>query len=397
MGKKYIATQAVQNDINSKILKLNNKMNLMANALKVSYEEQLEYWNVDKKVLQLYHVSNTDYRHTNYIDVITNNTDTLTASIDNTEDFSITVGHDSVIVTVIPKPVMNGTQTTDVYYIESSATLTITQGIHTASIPVTMSLTKPIAPPSATIFTLSEIKDALNKGIAQHTYRIGDCMRIDLPSTATTSGYGTIQHDGSLGGTYYASIIGFNHNKDFETDGKDSVHFIIGKNENFQDIALNICLTTGQNTGQGYAKSRIKTQILPRIFSYLPTDLQNEIATIRKSECVHNGTNSADVTIDNNTKLFLLSEFEVMGTNAYSSNKYENLTQEQYEYYKAGNSLVRKIYASTSTASDKYISNQWMLRSNYINHGIAIDVYGRLVADQWNGVIAPAFVITADH
>jgi len=70
------------------------------------------------------------------------------------------------------------------------------------------------------------------------------------------------------------------------------------------------------------------------------------------------GSNSSGNVTSTTDYLFLLAEFEVFGTRYYA-NQYEQNSQKQYEYYKAGNSRVAYNHSAVSTAV------WWWLRSAF--------------------------------
>ena len=97
----------------------------------------------------------------------------------------------------------------------------------------------------------------------------------------------------------------------------------------------------------------MRTETIPAIFAKMPVNIQNGIRPVNKLTAT-SGTNSAIKTTSD--KLFIFSEMEVYGsvTNSYIGEG------KQYDYYKAGNSKVKKV---GSTAS------MWWLRSPIKNIG----------------------------
>ena len=170
---------------------------------------------------------------------------------------------------------------------------------------------------------------------------------------------------------FYATILGFDHNKATETGGKNSVHFIFGKNEAGTDIAF--CDFDGSNWSQGsdaafrmnlsntttggWKESYMKKTICPQFLAAMPSEWQSIIGTVTKyTDNTGGSTTGANQVTATQEKIFLLSEFEVQGAKTYA-NESEKNSQQQYAYYANGNSKVRKNHRDGSTAVI------WWLRS----------------------------------
>ena len=91
-------------------------------------------------------------------------------------------------------------------------------------------------------------------------------------------------------------------------------------------------------------RSRMST-----FLSQLPSDLQSAIKAVNKLVSVGNNTSTIETVSD---KLFLLSEVEIFGSTTYSFAGEGS----QYEWYKAGNTKVKKVNGS---------ANAWWERSPY--------------------------------
>lgn len=74
--------------------------------------------------------------------------------------------------------------------------------------------------------------------------------------------------------------------------------------------------------------------------SQLPAALRNVIKTVKKKSGTGGGSSSG--TQQTNDDLFLLSEIEIFGTTTYSVAGEGT----QYEWYKAGNSRIKKVNGS---------------------------------------------------
>ena len=97
----------------------------------------------------------------------------------------------------------------------------------------------------------------------------------------------------------------------------------------------------------GWDGSKIRTETIPAILAKMPENIQNGIRAVNKLTAT-SGTNSTIKTASD--KLFIFSEMEVYGS-AIKSHSGEG---KQYDYYKAGNSKVKKVGGTVSW---------WWLRS----------------------------------
>lgn len=207
--------------------------------------------------------------------------------------------------------------------------------------------------------TPEQVQVAAKSGQAPNYWSIGD--RIGIYINGTFGGL-------SLSGTYYAFILGFNHNSNIE--GNNTVHFQIGKDSSGTDIAF--VYNHGDNstgfyfvsdvyTQIGWAGSVMRQTICPAFLSAMPLTWQNVIKPCTKySDNVGNlksASTAADVT-STSDKIWLLSEFEVYGFQK-RANVAEQNYQRQYTYYANGNNRLRYYHTNTS----KY-ANVW-LRSCY--------------------------------
>lgn len=201
------------------------------------------------------------------------------------------------------------------------------------------------------------IKAAAQSGQAKNLWSVGDKAPIAISGTV-----GSL----SISGTYYAVIIGFDHNSSIE--GNNSIHFQIGQNSSGKNIAFvdsnygnrdttnGFCMRADDeiNTG-GWKDSYMRSTICPAFLNALPTAWRNIIASCTKYS--NNGTESNVVmTSSTQDKIWLLSSYEVFANDLgyYNDEAIDN--QEQYDYYKNGNSKVRYKHNSTSTACN------WWLR-----------------------------------
>lgn len=155
-------------------------------------------------------------------------------------------------------------------------------------------------------------------GMAQQFFKVGDSKTVNIGGT-----------------NYEVQIIGFNHD-DKVSGGKAAYSFQLVDCLN-QTQQMN---TSNTNTGSwnGSAmRGRMSTYK-----SQLPAALRNVIKTVKKKSGTGGGSSSG--TQQTNDDLFLLSEIEIFGTTTYSVAGEGT----QYEWYKAGNTKVKKVNGSAN-------------------------------------------------
>lgn len=161
-------------------------------------------------------------------------------------------------------------------------------------------------------------------GMAQQFFKVGDSKTVNIGGT-----------------NYEVQIIGFNHD-DNVSGGKAAYSFQLVDCLN-QTQQMN---TSNTNTG-GWNGSAMRGR-MSTYKSQLPAALRNVIKTVKKKSGTGGGSSSG--TQQTNDDLFLLSEIEIFGTTTYSVAGEGT----QYEWYKAGNSRIKKVNGS---------ANSWWERS----------------------------------
>lgn len=245
-----------------------------------------------------------------------------------------------------------------------SATITVKVAAgtnHTAPSNKTIAVTVSLPSKILSSNTPDVIQAAAQAGQAANLWSAGDKVPIELSGTV-----GAL----SLNGTYYAFIIGFDHNSSIE--GTNTIHFQFGKNASGTDIAFvdgnynstdssaGFRMNTSNTNSGGWASSYMRQTICPAFLAAMPTAWQNVIAACTKysdNTGGGNGSVSGQVT-STSDKIFCLSEYEVHGAITYS-NSYEANYQKQYDYYANGNSKVKYQHSATGSAC------YWWLRSVY--------------------------------
>lgn len=207
--------------------------------------------------------------------------------------------------------------------------------------------------------TPAEIQAMARSGQAANYWALGDSVPITLNGTV---GALTFSNE-----TYYASIIGFNHNSSIE--GSNSIHFQLLKNSDGKDIAfvdgtygrtgnsVGFRMNTSNSTSGGWAGSYMRNTICSAFLSTMPSAWRSVIAVCTKyTDNVGGKTNAASSVTATSDNIWLLSEFEAHGSIKYSNSAEQNY-QKQYDYYKNGNSRVK--YKHNDTATKCY----WWMRS----------------------------------
>ena len=206
------------------------------------------------------------------------------------------------------------------------------------------------------------IQKAARDGIAKNYWNVGDRIGVELNGTCSKL---TFSNE-----TYYAYILGFDHNPEYEEAG---IHFQFGFTaasdgvniaflSGFDDDSDFYMSSNGSNSG-GWASSFMRSTVCANFFNCLPIALQNVITSTTKwTDNTGGGSDTASYVTSTNDKIFLLAEYEIHGTRSYANSAEQNY-QVQYEYYKNGNSKVK--YRHTDTSSTFY----WWTRSPYSDLG----------------------------
>lgn len=169
---------------------------------------------------------------------------------------------------------------------------------------------------------------------------IAACHSGSVPSTWVVGNSKTMTINGA---SYQVDIIGKNHDT-YASGGKAPLTFQL--HDCYADTkAIN---SSNTNSG-GWKNSAMRTTHLPAILALMPTEVQNGIREVSKKASVGGASSTIETVSD---KLFLLSEIEIFGATTYSAAG-EGM---QYDYYKAGNSKVKKWSGSAVT---------WWERSPY--------------------------------
>ena len=201
--------------------------------------------------------------------------------------------------------------------------------------------------------TWAEISQISSSGQAANTFSVGDQKEIVLNGFALGLSFETKQ--------IRVFIVGINHNA--YREGDNLIHFEMFKLSEIDDgraftdreygntttgTTYGCYMNQNGNTSGGWYASYIRTYMLggkgevnpnspetETLMSVLPQDLRTVMKTARKYTYNDNYTNAT------NDYISMYSPFEIFGESTYA-NSSETSFQEQYEYYKNGNSVVHK-------------------------------------------------------
>lgn len=295
---------------------------------------------------------------------------TVTASSDNTNIATVSVSGTTITVTAKAT---------------GSATITVSVGADTNyTAPSSKTFTVAVTLVSKTLSSNSwaVIKAVSDAGQGANYWSVGDTKRITLNGKVGAYTFSNFNVD--------VFILGFNHNSSKE--GSNRIHFQIGK---VSGKAVALCdsqyngsgssamfhMNSSDSNSGGWNGSYMRKTLLGNsntpastlensLMAALPSDLLAVMKTVTKyTDNTGAGSNSSGNVTATADYLFLLAEFEVFGTR-YWANQYEQNSQKQYDYYKAGNSRVAYNHSAVSTAV------WWWLRSaRYGNSNSFCDVY----------------------
>lgn len=274
--------------------------------------------------------------------------------------------------------------------------------------------------------TWAQLADIARQGTwAENNIEIGDYKALTLNGTVGTVALSNY--------TTYATVIGFDHNKDLEIIGyPHAITFGLFADAQGKQLALTdehygaYCVTTAAfiinletdwsrtNVG-GWKKATIRKDILGStdiedgdatsatitnpgantLMAALPADLRAVLKPITKyTDNVGNQSTAASAILPTMDYLPLMAEFEVFGTISHA-NENEKTYQAQYQYYKNGNSKIKYKYGNASNSA------VWWLRSPHTNNNKSFRSvtesgnFGYSYTDKACG-LAPIFNICSD-
>ena len=254
--------------------------------------------------------------------------------------------------------IQTGTELKIIVTVASGATVTATKGslsVSGSSVNGTCTLVIPEAGTWSVTATLNgetsattnvSVKDSyaltlnfLNDNFADNDWSdiIAACHSGSVPSTWVVGNSKTMTINGA---SYQVDIIGKNHDT-YTAGGKAPLTFQL------HDCYADTKAMNGSNTNSGgWKNSAMRTTHLPAILALMPTEVQNGIREVNKLTSAGNKSSTINTTAD---KLFLLSEVEIFGSPSWSVAGEGT----QYDYYKAGNSKIKKRNGSAAAWWDR--------------------------------------------
>ena len=160
---------------------------------------------------------------------------------------------------------------------------------------------------------------------------IAACQSNNIPETWEVGDQKAMTINGT---DYLIDIIGKNHDDYADGSGKAPLTF-----QMHDCYGTEYYMKVTHSTVGGWSKCDMRNTNLPKIMALMPDEVQPFIKLVNKLSNAGNQSTTINTTSD---KLFLLSEIEIFGT---SKNSAEG-EGEQYEYYKAGNSKIKKLNGS---------------------------------------------------
>ncbi len=195
---------------------------------------------------------------------------------------------------------------------------------------------------------------------------IAACHSGSVPNTWVVGNSKTMTINGA---SYQVDIIGKNHDT-YAAGGTApltfQLHDCYGETKNMN--------RSNTNSG-GWTSCAMRSTHLPAILAMMPTEVRNGIREVNKLTSAGNKSSTINTTAD---KLFLLSEVEIFGSTSWSMAGEGT----QYDYYKAGNSKVKKRNGSADywwerSPNANNSTYFCMVRSNgYANSDLASHAYG---------------------
>ena len=326
---------------------------------------------------------------------------TKTVTVSRPGDGTVTATSSNISVATVS---VSGTTVTIKHVNQTTGTATITIKVaagtnHTAPANKTVAVTAQFMPTKKTLNdqTWAEIRQVSDAGKGAEYWKVGDSKGITINGTVGTLAVNT---------TLYSYILGFNHNSakegagiqfgtfksalnngvdvclidgsynGYKTDGTKLFNMNHWGNYNYggwiaSDLRYDILGSTNKApSGYGAAKTTsavgydapantATSPVANTLMAALPADLRAVMKPITKyTDAVGNASNVAANVKTSVDYLPLLAEFEIFGTRSYA-NQYEQNSQLQYDYYKAGNSKVKYRHSATGSTA------VWWGRSPY--------------------------------
>ncbi len=261
----------------------------------------------------------------------------------------------------------------------------------------------------------SVIKSVADASQGANYWAVGDRKAVTVNGTVGTQ---------AINGTYYVYILGFDHNSsregtgitfgtfktalsggtdiclvdshynDYSTGGQKWFNMNHSSNTNSGgwkgcDLRYDVLGSTNSNNNDA-GTTTATSPVSGTLMAALPSDLRAVMKPMTiYTDNTGGGSNTASYVTASVDYLPLLAEFEIFGTRSYANSAEQNY-QQQYQYYKNGNSKVK--YRHSSTSSTAY----WWERSPYYSNGdsfclVAANGHANYGSARYSLGLAPAF------
>jgi len=213
-------------------------------------------------------------------------------------------------------------------------------------------------------------------GTGASYWAVGDRKAVAVSGTVGTQ---------AVNGTYYAYIIGFNHNSSKEGNGitfgtfktalsgGTDICLVDGKYDGYSingtkyfnmnhssntnaggwkgcDLRYDVLGSTNTNDGDATATTATNP-VANTLMAALPSDLRAVMQPMTiYTDNTGGGSDNASYVTKTTDYLPLLAEYEIFGTRSYANSAEKNY-QAQYAYYSAGNSKVKYRHSATGSAA----------------------------------------------
>lgn len=230
----------------------------------------------------------------------------------------------------------------------------------------------------------SVIKSVADASQGANYWAVGDRKAVTVNGTVGTQ---------AINGTYYVYILGFDHNSsregtgitfgtfktalsggtdiclvdshynDYSTGGQKWFNMNHSSNTNSGgwkgcDLRYDVLGSTNSNNNDA-GTTTATSPVSGTLMAALPSDLRAVMKPMTiYTDNTGGGSNTASYVTASVDYLPLLAEFEIFGTRSYANSAEQNY-QQQYQYYKNGNSKVKYRHSSTSSTA------LWWERSPY--------------------------------
>lgn len=232
----------------------------------------------------------------------------------------------------------------------------------------------------------SVIKSVADASQGANYWAVGDRKAVTVNGTVGTQ---------AINGTYYVYILGFDHNSsregtgitfgtfktalsggtdiclvdshynDYSTGGQKWFNMNHSSNTNSGgwkgcDLRYDVLGSTNSNNNDA-GTTTATSPVSGTLMAALPSDLRAVMKPMTiYTDNTGGGSNTASYVTASVDYLPLLAEFEIFGTRSYANSAEQNY-QQQYQYYKNGNSKVKYRHSSTSSTA------RWWERSPLCN------------------------------